>query len=123
MCGAGCGARAGSDTPDGSDEDAAFTTASRGLAEAAQTVLKTPTLLYVFAGGALISFGMNGIIGWAPSFMSRELGLSVGAVTLLLGKYGLIFGIAGTLAGGRDRGLRCGRRCPRRGRWWRARAS
>jgi len=90
----------GSDTPDGSDEDAAFTTASRGLAEAAQTVLRTPTLLYVFAGGALISFGMNGIIGWAPSFMSRELGLSVGAVTLLLGKYGLIFGIAGTLAGG-----------------------
>lgn len=90
----------GSDTPDGSDEDAAFTTASRGLAEAAQMVLKTPTLLYVFAGGALISFGMNGIIGWAPSFMSRELELSVGAVTLLLGKYGLIFGIAGTLAGG-----------------------
>ena len=90
----------GSDTPDGTDEDAAFTTASRGLAEAARTVLKTPTLLYVFAGGALISFGMNGIIGWAPSFMSRELGLSVGAVTLLLGKYGLIFGIAGTLAGG-----------------------
>ena len=90
----------GSDTPDGTDEDAAFTTASVGLAEAARTVLRTPTLLYVFAGGALISFGMNGIIGWAPSFMSRELGLSVGAVTLLLGKYGLIFGIAGTLAGG-----------------------
>jgi MFS family permease len=90
----------GSDTPDGSVEDAAFTTASVGLAEAARIVLKTPTLLYVFAGGALISFGMNGIIGWAPSFMSRELGLSVGAVTLLLGKYGLIFGIAGTLAGG-----------------------
>ena len=90
----------GSDTPDGSDEDAAFTTASVGLADAARTVLRTPTLLYVFVGGALISFGMNGIIGWAPSFMSRELNLSVGAVTLLLGKYGLIFGIAGTLAGG-----------------------
>ncbi len=90
----------GSDKPDGSVEDAAFTTASQGLADAARRVLRTPTLLYVFAGGALISFGMNGIIGWAPSFMSRELDLSVGQVTLLLGKYGLLFGIAGTLAGG-----------------------
>ena len=28
--------------------------------------------------GAMISFGMNGIVGWGPTFVSRELELSVG---------------------------------------------
>jgi len=63
-------------------------------------VLRTPTLVYVFVGGALISFGMNGIVGWAPVFMTRELGLTVAAAAILLGKWGLISGIAGTLTGG-----------------------
>ncbi|HET9514044.1 MAG TPA: MFS transporter [Gemmatimonadales bacterium] len=64
------------------------------------TVVRTPTLVWVFVGGAMISFGMNGIIGWAPAFMTRELGLTVARASLLLGKWGLIFGIAGTLTGG-----------------------
>lgn len=64
------------------------------------TVVRTPTLVYVFVGGALISFGLNGIVGWAPSFMFRELGLSVGAASVLLGKWGLLAGLAGTLTGG-----------------------
>ena len=38
-------------------------------------VLRTPTLVYIFAGGAMISFGVNGLVGWAPTFMSRELEL------------------------------------------------
>ncbi len=65
-----------------------------------ETVLRTPTLVYVFIGGAFISFGMNGLVGWAPAFMTRELGLTVAEATVLLGKAGLTMGIAGTLAGG-----------------------
>jgi MFS family permease len=64
------------------------------------TVLRTPTLGYVFAGGALISFGMNGLVGWAPAFMSRELGLTVAQAATLLGTWGLVSGILGVLFGG-----------------------
>jgi MFS family permease len=70
------------------------------MLHAVKTVLRTPTLKYVFVGGALISFGMNGLVGWAPTFLSRELGLTVAQGTLLLGKWGLIAGTAGTLSGG-----------------------
>lgn len=77
-----------------------FQTAFEELVRGFQIVLHTPTLVYVFLGGALISFGMNGLIGWAPAFMTRELGLTVAGATALLGKSGFIMGIAGTLFGG-----------------------
>jgi sugar phosphate permease len=64
------------------------------------TALRTPTLLYVFLGGALISFGMNGLVGWAPAFMSRELGLTVAEGAALLGTWGLVSGLSGVLFGG-----------------------
>ena len=64
------------------------------------TVLRTPTLVYVFLGGALISFGMNGLVGWAPAFMSRELNLSVAKSAGMLGSWGLVSGICGVLFGG-----------------------
>lgn len=67
---------------------------------AVDTVLRTPTLKYLFVGGALVSFGMNGLVGWAPTFMSRTLGLTVAQGTLLLGQWGLLAGTAGTIAGG-----------------------
>jgi MFS family permease len=63
-------------------------------------VLRTPTLVYIFVGGALISFGMNGLVGWAPTFMSRELNLSVTQAAALLGSWGLVSGILGALFGG-----------------------
>jgi MFS family permease len=63
-------------------------------------VLRTPTLLYIFVGGALISFGMNGLVGWAPTFMSRELNLNVTQAATLLGTWGLIAAITGSLVGG-----------------------
>jgi MFS transporter, Spinster family, sphingosine-1-phosphate transporter len=72
----------------------------RDLEGVARRILSTPTLVAVFGGGALISFGMNGLVGWAPTFMSRELELSPARASLLLGTYGLLAGIAGTLAGG-----------------------
>lgn len=65
-----------------------------------RAVLHTPTLVFVFIGGALISFGTNGLVGWAPTFMARELGLSVAEGAKLLGTYGLGAGIAGALCGG-----------------------
>ncbi len=70
------------------------------IINAGKLVLHTPTLVYVFVAGALISFGMNGIVGWGPTFVSRELGLSPAAAAALLGKWGLIAGTAGTLFGG-----------------------
>jgi MFS transporter, Spinster family, sphingosine-1-phosphate transporter len=70
------------------------------LARSLEVVLRTPTLLYVFIGGAMISFGMNGLIAWAPSFMYRELELTVGQAAELLATWGVVAGVAGALAGG-----------------------
>ena len=86
----------GDDTVFGSGISGAFDDIVRAL----RTVLRTPTLVYIFAAGAMISFGLNGIVGWGPTFVSRELDLSAGEAAGLLGKWGLISGTAGTLFGG-----------------------
>ncbi len=70
------------------------------IMRAGKTVLHTPSLTYIFAAGAMISFGTNGIVGWGPTFVSRELQLSAAEAAALLGKWGLIAGTAGTLFGG-----------------------
>jgi MFS family permease len=70
------------------------------IVRAAKLVLHTPTLVYVFVAGAMISFGLNGIVGWGPTFVARELGLSSGEAAALLGKWGLLAGTTGTLFGG-----------------------
>jgi len=77
-----------------------MTGAIEGMLGSARAVLRTPTLVYVFIGGALISFGMNGLVGWAPTFVSRTLGMSTAAVSDLLGWRLLFFGALGTLVGG-----------------------
>ncbi len=83
-------------TPFGGEIGGAFD----DILAAGNVVLRTPTLVYVFLAGAMISFGMNGIVGWGPTFISRELGLSAGQSARLLGTWGLVFGTAGTLFGG-----------------------
>lgn len=70
------------------------------LLSASKLVLRTPTLVYIFIAGAMISFGMNGIVGWGPTFMSRNFGLTSGEAAALLGKWGLLSGVLGALAGG-----------------------
>lgn len=70
------------------------------LERAFTAVLSTPTLVYVFVGGALISFGMNGLVAWAPAFITRTLDMSTAEAARLLGGAGLLAGTAGTLAGG-----------------------
>jgi MFS family permease len=91
-------------TPAEAAETSAFETgissAFDEILRAGRIVLHTPTLVYVFAAGAMISFGVNGIVGWGPTFVSRELGLSASQAAALLGKWGLIAGTAGTLFGG-----------------------
>lgn len=91
-------------TPADMAEDASFGRGISGafddIVRAARTVLHTPTLVYVFTAGAMISFGLNGIVGWGPTFVSRELELGAGEAARLLGKWGLIAGTAGTLFGG-----------------------
>lgn len=70
------------------------------LRKAMRVVLATPTLVYVFLAGAMIAFGMNGLVGWGPTYMTRTFGLTAGQSAALLGKWGLVAGVAGALAGG-----------------------
>jgi MFS family permease len=69
--------------------------------QASRTVLRTPTLIWMFAGGALVTFAVNGLIAWAPSFMERTHGLPVAAVGKQFGLSGLAGGALGALFGGR----------------------
>ncbi len=85
-------------------EETPFTPALEGavddLVRAGRRVLGTPTLVYVFLAGAMISFGLNGLVGWGPTFMTREFNISSGTAAGLLGKWGLLAGVLGALAGG-----------------------
>lgn len=69
--------------------------------EATRVVLKTPTLIWVFLGGALISFAMNGLVGWSPSYMQRELGLPPQVAGRTIGVWGLAAGLLGVVFGGK----------------------
>jgi MFS transporter, Spinster family, sphingosine-1-phosphate transporter len=76
-------------------------TAYGDFLQAARTVLRTPTLIWMFVGGALVTFAVNGLIAWAPSFMQRTHGLSVATVGREFGLWGLAGGALGALFGGR----------------------
>jgi len=71
------------------------------LIRAAGVVLRTRTLVWLFAGGALITFSMNGLVAWSPSYMQRELGLTPAVVGRTIGLWGLFAGVLGTVFGGR----------------------
>jgi MFS family permease len=76
-------------------------TAFEEFVHAAATVLRTPTLVWIFLGGALVTFAVNGLIAWSPSFMHRVHGLSVEAVGRQFGLFAVAGGVLGALAGGR----------------------
>src|SRR5256886_10428677 len=76
-------------------------TAFEDFLQAAATVLRTPTLIWMFVGGSLVTFAVNGLIAWAPSFMERVHGFSVGRVGREFGIWGLAGGALGGLFGGR----------------------
>jgi MFS family permease len=69
--------------------------------DAAALVLRTPTLIWVFLGGAMVTFAVNGLIAWAAAFMQRVHGLPVAQVGAQFGLWGLAGGVAGALFGGR----------------------
>lgn len=76
-------------------------TAIEEFMEAATTVLRVPTLIWVFIGGALVTFALNGLIAWAASFMQRVHGFSVSDIGRQFGIWGLSGGALGALVGGR----------------------
>ena len=77
------------------------TTAFEDFLEAASVVLRTPTLIWVFVGGALVTFAVNGLIAWASSFMQRVHGMTVTDVGRNFGLWALAGSSLGALFGGR----------------------
>lgn len=75
-------------------------TAVEDFWHAAVTVLRTPTLIWVFVGGACVTFAVNGLIAWAPTFLERTHGLSVADVGRAFGLWGLAGSAIGVLFGG-----------------------
>jgi MFS family permease len=76
-------------------------TALEDFGTAAATVLHTPTLIWLFLGGAMVTFAVNGLIAWAATFMTRVHGFTVAEVGGRFGVWALLGGAAGALAGGR----------------------
>ncbi|MGH7531181.1 MAG: spinster family MFS transporter [Gemmatimonadales bacterium] len=68
---------------------------------AAVLVLRTPTLIWMFLGGAMVTFAVNGLIAWAATFMQRTHGFSVAQVGAEFGLWALVGGVVGALFGGR----------------------
>jgi MFS family permease len=68
---------------------------------AGRAVLRSPTLVWLFLGGALITFSMNGLVAWSPSYMQREMGLIPQTAGRTIGVWGLAAGVLGTVFGGR----------------------
>jgi MFS family permease len=71
------------------------------MTEAVGLVLRTPTLIWLFIGGALTSAAMNALVAWSPSFLQRELGMTLLAAGQVIGPVGLIGAVLGSWSGGR----------------------
>ena len=69
--------------------------------EAATVVLRTPTLIWIFLGGAMVTFAVNGLIAWAATFMDRVHRLSVPEFSARYGTWAVAGGVLGVLVGGR----------------------
>jgi sugar phosphate permease len=76
-------------------------TAFEEFLEAAAIVLRTPTLIWIFVGGAMVTFAVNGLIAWAPSFLQRVHGMDPVEVGRTFGLLALAGGVLGALTGGR----------------------
>jgi MFS family permease len=63
-------------------------------------LFKNPAFLTATFGLATLTFAMGGISAWAPTFLHRSAGLSVGNAGLTMGGITVVDGIAGTLVGG-----------------------
>ncbi len=59
-----------------------------------------PAFLTATFGLATLTFAMGGISAWAPEFLRRSVGMSVGKASQIVGAATVVDGIAGTLVGG-----------------------
>ena len=71
------------------------------MLDAAALVLRTPTLVWMFVGGALTAASMNSLVAWSLSYVQRELGMGLAAAGRQIGVVGLAGGVLGSWAGGR----------------------
>lgn len=71
------------------------------MLDAASLVLRTPTLIWLFLGGALTSASMNTLVAWSTSFLQRELDLTLLEAGRRIGPIGLAGGVLGSYVGGR----------------------
>ena len=71
------------------------------MVRAAGLVLRTPTLIWLFLGGALTTAAMNSLVAWATSYLQRELGMTLLEAGRQIGPIGLAGGILGSWSGGR----------------------
>ena len=71
------------------------------MLEAAAIVLRTPTLIWMFIGGALTTAAMNSLVAWSASYLQRVLDLSLLQAGREIGLVGLIAGVLGSWLGGR----------------------
>ena len=71
------------------------------MVDAAGVVLRTPTLIWLFIGGALTSAAMNSLVAWSTTYLQRQLGMSLIEAGRHIGPIGLTAGVLGSWAGGR----------------------
>jgi MFS family permease len=71
------------------------------MLDAAVVVLRTPTLIWMFVGGALTAAAMNSLVAWSPSYLQRVLDLSLLQVGREIVPVGLLAGVLGSWIGGR----------------------
>ena len=71
------------------------------MMDAASLVLRTPTLIWLFLGGALTSAAMNSMVAWSTSYLQRELHMTLIEAGRTIGPIGLIAGVLGSWLGGR----------------------
>jgi MFS family permease len=71
------------------------------MLDAAVVVLRTPTLIWMFIGGALTAAAMNSLVAWSASYLQRVLDLSLVQAGRQIGLVGLLGGVLGSWMGGR----------------------
>jgi MFS transporter, Spinster family, sphingosine-1-phosphate transporter len=65
-----------------------------------RTLLTNPAFLTSTFGMAQITFALGGISAWVPTYLHRQIGLSVADSSLVVSAITVIDGIAGTITGG-----------------------
>jgi len=71
------------------------------MLDAAGLVLRTPTLIWMFVGGALTTAAMNSLVAWSASYLQRVLHLTLLEAGRQIGLAGLVAGVLGSWLGGR----------------------